>query len=98
MVLIWFTTSQINTNNERRRRKYDIKYYVGCEDKILATLKDKCGFGNDFSEAEILTAMGLAEMYGVTVANGAKGASLQCVSLVSPILYHRVFSFKTLPL
>ena len=65
--------AQVDTGNDRRRRKYDLKYYVGCEDKILAILRDKCGLGTDFTDSEILTAMGLAEMYGVRVANGAKG-------------------------
>jgi hypothetical protein len=44
-------------HNEERKQRYNIKYFVGCEDLLVKYIKETCGVA-DFSDEEILTALG----------------------------------------
>ena len=61
----------LDMHNEERKKRYNIKYFVGCEDIILKYIKDACGI-DSFSDEEVLTAIGLFDMFGVNIMNGAK--------------------------
>lgn len=56
----------IDTHNEERKCKYNTKYFINCEDSILKTLRNKCNVGSDFTDEEILTIMGLVDMYSAS--------------------------------
>jgi len=71
---------KINTNNDLRKERFNIKYYVGCEDVITKYIIEKCGL-KDFTEEEILTALGLFELFGTPLHNGAKGFHPSTVQL-----------------
>lgn len=62
---------KLNLNNNLRKERFNIKYYVGCEDVITKYILEKCGLCG-FSEEEILTALGLFELLGTPLHNGAK--------------------------
>jgi len=62
---------KLNMNNDLRKERFNIKYYVGCEDVITKYIIEKCGLIG-FSEEEILTALGLFEVLGTPLHNGAK--------------------------
>ena len=61
----------INVENDLRKKRFNIKYYVGCEEVITRYITDQCGL-TGFTEEEILTALGLFELYGLPLQNGAK--------------------------
>ena len=61
----------INVENDLRKKRFNIKYYVDCEDVITKYIRDQCGL-TGFTEDEILTALGLFELYGQPLQNGAK--------------------------
>jgi len=56
---------------ERRQIKLNTKYYENCETVLMKYLKDACGL-SAFSDQEILNALGLFEMFGVGLQNGAR--------------------------
>ena len=60
----------INVENDLRKKRFNIKYYVGCEDVISKYISDQCGL-TGFTEDEILTALGLFELHGQPLQNGA---------------------------
>lgn len=62
---------QLDMNNNLRKERFNIKYYVGCEDVITKYILEKCGLCG-FTEEEILTALGLFELLGTPLHNGAK--------------------------
>ena len=43
-------------HNEVRKERYNIKYFVGCEDMLAKYIKETCNMA-DFSDNEILTAL-----------------------------------------
>jgi hypothetical protein len=45
-------------HNEVRKERYNIKYFVGCEDLLAKYIKETCNMA-DFSDNEILTALGI---------------------------------------
>ena len=63
---------KLNMNNEMRKERFNIKYYLGCEDTIARYISEQCGLSG-FSSEEILTALGLFEILGLPMQNGAKG-------------------------
>jgi hypothetical protein len=48
----------LDMHNEVRKERYNIKYFVGCEDMLAKYIKETCNMA-DFSDSEILTALGL---------------------------------------
>ena len=48
----------MDMHNEVRKERYNIKYFVGCEDMLAKYIKETCNMA-DFSDSEILTALGL---------------------------------------
>lgn len=62
---------KLDMNNNLRKERFNIKYYVGCEEVITKYILEKCGLCG-FSEEEILTALGLFELLGTPLHNGAK--------------------------
>ena len=50
---------KLDMHNEMRKQRYNIKYYVGCEDLLAKYIKETCGLA-DFTDDEILTALGEA--------------------------------------
>ena len=63
----------INTYNEERKKAYAIRFFIGCEDNIAKTIKETCKL-DGFTDDEIMTAIGLFEMYGSNVAGGTAKA------------------------
>jgi hypothetical protein len=47
----------LDMHNEVRKERYNIKYFVGCEDMLAKYIKETCNMA-DFSDNEILTALG----------------------------------------
>ena len=62
---------KIDMKNDIRKQRFNIKYYVGCEDSISNYLTDQCGL-TGFTSDEILTALGLFEVRGLHIQNGGK--------------------------
>jgi len=56
---------------ERRQVKLNTKYYENCEMVLMKYLKEACAL-TAFSDQEILNALGLFEMFGVGLQNGAR--------------------------
>ncbi len=48
----------LDMHNEVRKERYNIKYFVGCEDLLAKYIKETCNMA-DFSDNEILTALGM---------------------------------------
>ena len=62
---------KLNMNNDLRKQRYNIKYYVGCEDVITKYISETCGL-TGFTDDEILTALGLFDILSLPMINGAK--------------------------
>jgi len=62
---------KLDMSNDLRKERFNIKYYVGCEDVITKYIIEKCGL-TGFTEEDILTALGLFELLGTPLHNGAK--------------------------
>ena len=62
---------KIDMHNDLRKKRYNIKYYVDCEEVIAKYISDQCGL-TGFTQAEILTSLGLFDLLGVPFKNGAK--------------------------
>ena len=63
----------MNTYNEKRQAKYGNRYFIGCEEMIMKRLRNECKFTlDDFTDDELLTIIGLFEMYGYPMLNKAK--------------------------
>jgi len=60
-----------NMDHERRQEKYNSRFYVNCEQVLMRYIRDTCGI-QGYSDDEILTALGLMEMYGTHIQNGAR--------------------------
>jgi len=65
---------------ERRQVKFNTRYYENCETVLMKYLKDSCGL-SAFSDQEILNALGLFEMFGVGLQNGARAIFPTLLSL-----------------
>jgi len=65
---------------ERRQKKFNTKYYQNCETVLMKYLKETCGL-TAFSDQEILNALGLFEMFGVGLQNGARAIFPTLLSL-----------------
>jgi hypothetical protein len=53
---------KLDMHNELRKQRYNIKYFVGCEDMLAKYIKETCGM-TDFTDEEILTALGEIDIY-----------------------------------
>ena len=69
---------KIDMKNDLRKLRYNIKYYVDSEEVIARYISDQCGL-TEFSQTEILTCLGLFEIYGLPLQNGAKAFFPQVV-------------------
>jgi len=58
-------------DHERRQEKYNSRFYVNCEQVLMRYIRDTCGI-TGYSDDEILTALGLCQMYGTHIYNGAR--------------------------
>ena len=64
--------NRLKLYNQVRQQRYNIKFYVGCEEVISQYITDTCGL-TGFTKDEVLTALGLFEVLGLPLQNGAKG-------------------------
>ena len=62
---------KLDMQNTLRKQRYNIKYYVDCEDTIAKYITETCGM-SDFTNDEVLTALGLFEVLSLPIQNGAK--------------------------
>ena len=69
---------KIDMKNDLRKQRYNIKYYVDSEEVIAKYIADPCGL-TEFSQTEILTCLGLYEILGLPLQNGAKAFFPQMV-------------------
>ena len=69
---------KIDMKNDLRKQRYNIKYYVDSEEVIAKYIADQCGL-TEFSQTEILTCLGLYEILGLPLQNGAKAFFPQLV-------------------
>ena len=64
----------MNTYNEKRQLKYAKRYFIGCEEMLLKRLRKDCKINEaDFTDEQLLSLIGMFEMYGCTLMNKAKG-------------------------
>ena len=71
---------KIDMQNDLRKSRYNIKYYVDCEEVIAKYIGDQCGI-TEFSQTEILTCLGLFELSSLPLQNGAKAFFPQLVQV-----------------
>jgi len=60
-----------NMQTERRQKMYNSRYYTNCEEVLMKYIRDTCGV-TGFTDNQILNALGIMEIYGSVIQNGAK--------------------------
>ena len=64
---------KLNTYNAKRQQKYGNRYFIGCEEMIVKRLRNECKIStDDFTDDELMSLIGLFEMYGSPLPNKAK--------------------------
>jgi len=80
--------------NELRKQRFNIKYYVGCEETICKYIIEQCGL-TGFTNEEILTALGLFEILGLPLKNGAKAFYLEVAFMENSCIPNTYFNVQS---